>query len=73
MTDSISLKTELNKLRVEVAKSLLPYYADQVKSSNKAAYALGMSGADDVMRRSSKLALQHAEVFISEILDRGDE
>lgn len=73
MSNSNAFETELKKLRIEVAKSLLPHYIDQVKSVNKAAYALGMSEAENVMRRSSKLALQHADVFIAELIERGDE
>lgn len=73
MSNSNAFETELKKLRIEVAKSLLPHYIDQVNSVNKAAYALGMSESENVMRRSSKLALQHADVFIAELIERGDE
>ncbi|PJI33570.1 hypothetical protein [Acinetobacter pseudolwoffii] len=73
MSDLNTFETELNKLRIDVAKSLLPHYITQVTSVNKAAYALGMSEAENVMRRSSKLALQHADVFIAELIERGDE
>lgn len=73
MSNSNAFETELNKLRIDVAKSLLPHYITQVTSVNKAAYALGMSEAENVMRRSSKLALQHADVFITELIEQGDE
>lgn len=73
MSNSNAFETELKKLRIEVAKSLLPHYIGQVTSVNKAAYALGMSEAENVMHRSSKLALQHADVFIAELIERGDE
>lgn len=73
MSNSNAFETELKKLRIEVAKSLLPHYIDRVNSVNKAAYALGMSESENVMRRSSKLALQHADVFIAELIEQGDE
>ncbi len=73
MSNSNTFENELKKLRIEVAKSLLPHYIGQVTHVNKAAYALGMSEAENVMRRSSKLALQHADVFIAELIERGDE
>ncbi len=73
MSNSNVFETELKKLRIEVAKSLLPHYIDQVNRVNKVVYALGMSEADNVMRRSSKLALQHADVFIAELIEQGDE
>lgn len=73
MSNSNAFETELKKLRIEVAKSLLPHYITQATSVNKAAYALGMSEAENVMRRSSKLALQHADVFIAELIEQGDE
>lgn len=73
MSNSNAFETELKKLRIEVAKSLLPHYIGQVAHVNKAAYALGMSEAENVMRRSSKLALQHADVFIAELIEQGDE
>ncbi len=73
MSKSNTFETELKKLRIEVAKSLLPHYVGQVNSVNKAAYALGINDSENVMRRSSKLALQHADVFIAELIEQGDE
>lgn len=73
MSNSNTFQTELKKLRIDVAKSLLPHYIEQVASVNKAAFALGIVEAENVMRRSSKLALKHADVFISELIEQGDE
>lgn len=74
MHDNItSPASELNKLRIEIAKTMLVYYAEQVKTANKASAVLGFSGAEDVMRRSSKMALLHADAFIEELLSQGDE
>lgn len=73
MSDSNTFQTELKKLRIEVAKSLLPHYVSQVANVNKAAFALGIVEAENVMRRSSKLALKHADVFIAELIEQGDE